>query len=223
MEEQEKSKHFTPSIEDINFVRQSTGQAESTVKKAFVDNPSLNKEGVVEFINSRKPVTKILVNYKLDKYFTPDISDIRVGYECEIELDSFEEALEDLSIVDKTATKWVKEKCASGRHLDFLTALRYDSRIRVPYLTKEQIEAEGWKSVNLSKGFAYRFGVPSFRFGFTKDNYILVLDTRKYHIEIMALDVLKIDFLPEFPETFRVTIPCKDINTFRYICKLLGI
>lgn len=145
-------------------------------------------------------------------YFVPDIEDIRVGYECEIKPTGSEE-LDWMPYVinGDTAFKYYKTKGKGA------------TSIRVPYLTKEQIEAEGWKSYDLSKGFAYRYGVPSFRHGFTKDNYILVLDTRKYHIEIMALDVLKIDFLPEFPEHFRVTIPCKDINTFRYICKLLKI
>jgi hypothetical protein len=56
-----------------------------------------------------------------DKYFTPDIEDLRVGYEC-----------------DLLGSKIVIE----DRHdLD----LSFDHPLRTPYLTKEQIEAEGWK------------------------------------------------------------------------------
>lgn len=150
------------------------------------------------------------------KYFVPELSDFMVGYE-------FEENA--ASIYDDTPSPtWYKRTFKEPFSQGYIIGSAIKKGfVRVPYLTKEQIEAEGWKSVDLSQGFAYRYGVPSFRFGFTKGNYFVALDTRKYHIEIGALDLLKIDFLPEFPETFRVTIPCKDINTFRYICKLLNI
>lgn len=155
-----------------------------------------------------------------NKYFTPSIEDIRVGYKCEIFNKVVGEYWDGETFIEPEWQPLEMNKYALGQ--DWSNRI-FHQTIRVPYLTKEQIEAEGWKSFDLSKGFAYRAGVPSYRFGFTKDNYFVVLDTRKYHIEIGALDVLKIDFLPEFPETFRVTIPCKDINTFRYINKLLGI
>lgn len=155
-----------------------------------------------------------------NKYFTPDIEDIRVGYECEYMSPSL--GWIKLIVADYHFKTNIPEGYNGISIFNISEYLKQENWIRVPYLTKEQIEAEGWKPVDL-KGFAYRYGVPSFRHGFTKGNFIAVLDTRKYHIEISAADVTLIDFLPEFPEMFRVTIPCKDINTFRYICKLLGI
>lgn len=139
-----------------------------------------------------------------EKYFSIQIEDIRIGYECEVYRTGWKSFV-------FTKDTIAREFIGSG------------DCFRVPYLTKEKIEAEGWKSIDLSKEFAYRAGIVSYRHAFVKGNYFLVLDTRKYHIEIIAADVTKIDFLPEFPETFRVTIPCKDINTFRFICRLLSI
>ena len=68
-------------------------------------------------------------------YFVPDIEDIRVGYECEIKPTGSEE-LDWMPYVinGDTAFKYYKTKGKGA------------TSIRVPYLTKEQIEAEGWVS-----------------------------------------------------------------------------
>jgi hypothetical protein len=86
----------------------------------------------------------------------------------------------------------------------------------------DEIGKEGWETLEL-KDWAYRYGVPSYRYGWKKGNFWLILDTRLPHIEIVAEDVNKIDWMPEFPEKFRVTLPCKDINTFKFITNLLGV
>lgn len=67
------------------------------------------------------------------KYFVPDISDIRVGYECE-----------------RRSTGLERDKQWSYCKIDFydMQNIVIEGRpdwYRVPYLTKEQIEAEGWK------------------------------------------------------------------------------
>lgn len=65
-----------------------------------------------------------------NKYFIPSIEDIRVGYECE-----FSSTMTEGFWVPKSLTKNTISNAIFG--LTF-------SGVRVPYLTKEQIETEGW-------------------------------------------------------------------------------
>lgn len=128
-----------------------------------------------------------------DKYFTPDIEDLRVGYEC-----------------DLLGSKIVIE----DRHdLD----LSFDHPLRTPYLTKEQIEAEGWK-----------FTPKSISLWFEKDGITLREDG--YHFKKITLLysthdnrlVIKPMFIGGDEQVF-FEGECKDINTFRWLCKLLKI
>ena len=132
------------------------------------------------------------------EYFTPQIEDIRVGYECEIHLNG----------------QWLHETI-DYNDLHSLTRSIYglmtdqaieEKRIRVPYLTKEQIEAEGWKWEGelFSKGF--------YILNFMKDEIT-------YPIQGIVVTIAIMD--SEYGQ--RYLGDCKDINTFRYICKLLGI
>lgn len=132
-----------------------------------------------------------------NKYFTPDIEDIRVGYE----LEKYGETLIVKNLADIDEILGDLDYCPED--------------VRVPFLTKEQIEAEGWAVKNID--FASRYYID-------KSNYMGVVETwGKFPVvSILAKDVTKIDWMSS-PEMFRVTLPCKDINTFRYICKLLGI
>ena len=150
-----------------------------------------------------------------NKYYTPDIEDLKIGYECE-----FSPSSESKDNGKTWITHW-KSITIDSSNLLYILGANVMSQVRTKYLTKEDIESEGWELFEL-KGFAYT-GKQSFRFGFTKDNYILVLDTRKPHIEITAIDLLKIDWMPEFPENFKVCLPCKSINELRTIEKLLNI
>ena len=72
------------------------------------------------------------------KYYTPKIEDLFEGYEFEHqEYDEF---------VDVYTDNWVKSGFDSRGGLGHdLTHDFNDGRVRVPYLSKEQIEAEGWK------------------------------------------------------------------------------
>lgn len=129
------------------------------------------------------------------KYFTPDIEDIRVGYECEVLINDI----------------WNKVRVVNitGMGLKFLsmdersewTFTNLDGYIRALYLTKEQIEAEGWKDSynSCKKGYVY-----------------------KYEFENNVLVIFKISTAPFIDEVL-FKGECKDINTLRYICKLLKI
>lgn len=120
-----------------------------------------------------------------NKYFTPDIEDIHAGYECE------------LLIYDKWEPNIVKPYTA----LESVVRCIKDQIIRVPYLTKEQIEAEGWEEH--SSNF------------FKKDLIMLQIDLEEYNILIRKGSW--------FPEETLFKGNCKDINTFRKIIKLLNI
>src|SRR5690349_1045398 len=83
------------------------------------------------------------------KYFQPDISDIRVGYECFF--------VKDHNLpLEKTnlhPVKFTAKQVAAALYPPYRWE-REDSdefepnlmSYKVPYLTKEQIEAEGWVS-----------------------------------------------------------------------------
>lgn len=127
------------------------------------------------------------------KYFVPEISDIRVGYECEIWW--------NYNYLPKD--EWCSVKVLQGSTVDFdlydFTSRINKNEIRVPYLTKEQIEADGWfhrENTNIfikgKIGLAYNF-----------DKHLICIGYENGHILFNG--------------------ECKDINTFRYICKLLKI
>ena len=67
----------------------------------------------------------------INQYYTPRLEDIRIGYECEIGKSEGPFKIQKF-IVDEDQVQYAA----------FL--IRADNLIRTPYLTKEQIEAEGW-------------------------------------------------------------------------------
>ena len=149
-----------------------------------------------------------------DKYFTPSIEDIRVGYECEI----------NYGILPGFREGWNKEILTQENMAYYLKFGSAKSMFRVPYLTKEQIEAEGWKIEKQSLGNLLRGVKKSLikegRMGKNWDYNIptefqITYDTENHIIKIMYTNPL--DDLTWFEGE------CKDINTFRYICKLLNI
>ena len=125
-----------------------------------------------------------------NKYFTPDIEDMTVGYEVE-------------QLINQ---KWKKVLFAKGSYLpennDLLQwahSCIISNTLRVPYLTKEQIEAEGWK----------HYG-----------NNCFELNPRwfcSWYPEMNRLEIYDNENENNFSGK------CKDINTFRKICKLLEI
>lgn len=133
-----------------------------------------------------------------NKYFTPDIEDICIGYEYEQLVTPLSESL------DKGEEEWMKCKFPDPFTIDRILLLyERKEQLRVPYLTKEQIEAEGWKP---EKSY------------FRKNNLYLFFENNE----------LEIDFGEPFTwdasdSDVRYKGECKDINTFRKLIKLLGI
>ena len=139
-----------------------------------------------------------------NKYFTPDIEDICVGYEYE-------------QLINQV---WTKEVFAKGSYLpenidllNWIHSCVLSKKIRVPYLTKEQIETEGWKENVLNDN-------EKALLLFLKNGYEL----RMYKNYICRFSILIVGagIIPNWDKVL-FEGKCKDINTFRKICKLLEI
>lgn len=140
------------------------------------------------------------------KYFTPNIEDIRVGYECEVESNS------KWKHITVTAIDSEENSIGTDNGGYWLAA----QNLRVPYLTKEQIEADGWdfgSSYILIANFAEEGKDEEIRIGI-KNNYKLVYNFYTHKLKITEHN-------PD--ELVLFNRECKDINTFRLILKLLHI
>lgn len=117
------------------------------------------------------------------EYFVPKIEDIRIGYECEV--------------------KWYTRDNQEWRKfivdLETINNMKSTQDVRTPYLTKEQIEAEGWKSKKGIKALSKEEGFQMYMIEGTQE------------IVIMQWEEAIFQGL------------CPSINEFRYICKLLKI
>ena len=129
-----------------------------------------------------------------NKYFTPDILDIHVGYECEIyENEQYVSYVIPHVIVGGNTR--IDIPCGSHWSIQ--------NKLRVPFLTKEQIKAEGW-ILQSETGF------------FIKGKYELYYNQQWNNDKEFSLQILE-------QPNFMFKGFCKDINTFRKIIKLLGI
>lgn len=138
------------------------------------------------------------------KYFVPDISDIRVGYECQIRNTFFiypQGWPEKTSLMIREDLDFFCKMCAVGRNRNTATL---ECIARVPYLTKEQIEAEGWTIETQDDQLDYG----------TKGRHTL-----KFFHQYKQNPSVWLYFFGELVYKGE----CKDINTFRMLCKLVAI
>lgn len=131
------------------------------------------------------------------KYFIPEISDLHVGYECE-----------SLNALPEEERYWIPyvvgETTGTWNQFGGIRWAVENKHLRVPYLTKEQIEKEGWISYQGSTLIALNKG--DFYIWYSEFSKILSIDQGKHPNK-------RTRFIGE----------CKDINTFRKLMKLLGI
>jgi hypothetical protein len=144
-----------------------------------------------------------------NKYFTPDIEDIRVGFVAEW-----------LQEIDTPSEYW---ELKTLQHYNLTTAARSLALIKKPtvrvlYLTKEQIEAEGWELIQI-----YPKGACIFQKGTKEEGCELTCDFIEHKVHFTKLYFYGLD--DEYTRTKLTwnSLECKDINTFRKIIKLLGI
>lgn len=134
------------------------------------------------------------------QFYMPDITDIRVDYMCEIS-------------VDDAMSGWLPKVIDRA----YLTAIMRGelllSRLRVPYLTKEHIIANGW--VPASKGYI-------FSGYYVKNNHVLIHIEKDNMIEMIFEDPSREDDR-RTPEKFRVYCECRCINDLRMIEKLFKV
>lgn len=160
------------------------------------------------------------MNYLMEKdqYYTPDIEDLFVGYECEV-----------WDTHAYTPESWRKVKIGQADEYDtgsfpnyglFIELADNTSRFRTSYITRDQIVAEGWKDItnplsintwSFEKGNRFC----GFRFNDLKNPFVLYIIVKDPSIEEVTLGVPS--------EFFKFICPCPSINEFRKICKLLNI
>src|SRR6187402_666815 len=165
------------------------------------ENLGFNPDAPLPF-EDMKYIPSPMLSMKTDKelYFVPQIEDIRVGYECEW--------WRDLTIEGDFIPVILTRKQVGMYNTNMEDKI---PSLRVPYLTKEQIEKEGWEaSQHFDKVYMKYDSQWCYGLWLLADNQIYVGTSKPNGDEQGETHPL---FQGE----------CKDINTFRYICKLLGI
>ncbi len=175
-----------------------------------------------------------------NKYFTPDIENVRVGYECETYHGYGSANTYKVGTENEISSYWNKSIFTEqeARYGGDYNESGFDNFcddikkgiVRVPYLYKEQIENEGWKFVQTNKiRWWYEKNDVFFECPMTTGYQIMrleMLHDPEYHaITIKAYYRGEAGYNKEdnvaLPTIFEGY--CKDINTFRIISKLLGI
>lgn len=147
-------------------------------------------------------------------YFTPAVEDMYVGYELEILHNK--NALMLSWNFSAPFNTWVPVVIHRAELISQIEYYLKVGNVRVPYLTREKIEAEGWKW-NFTT--TYPSGVWN---SFEKENYLMSWNSTHNRVLFIYKDISKEDDR-DFPEHFHFQAECLDINTFRTICKLLKI
>lgn len=158
-----------------------------------------------------------------NNYFTPAIEDIHVGYECEI-LSNY--TIHSIAYHKTTTPPRPDAKCdwkqyvVESRHLGNIADYLEVGNLRVPYLTKEQIENEGALLLGVGRHRIERYSNVELHgwapeFAFKNCNMT-------YYLRDKVLIVQKVNYVLDKRETLYQGY-CKDINTFKEICKLINI
>ena len=185
----------------------------------------LTDEEELGYFNSEKfkQDVKNIRNKKMDKYYTPELEDLFIGYELETLTKScFKDEKSATGFICES--RWVKNKVNNLP----LNAVNFENKeIKTPYLTKEQIEAEGWLFNYLGKDDWFKGSVPllpyneidyPFELWFKLDNYWLGFYKNIHKIVILEKG-------EDYPggQIIRFNGKCPSINEFRKIIKLLEI
>lgn len=149
----------------------------------------------------------------MKQYYTPSIEDIRVGYECERYSGYGSHVTNDRSHEDWWKPFQIKETdyyshVEGGCEMDDIFGDLKNNRLRTPYLTKEQIENEGWVVVN-DEGENYIL--------FAKKDWSLTF--WEYDGTSVRIEIYFGDFETDVPENFKGD--CPSINELRKIVKLV--
>lgn len=145
------------------------------------------------------------------QYFVPDISDLRIG---------------DYIEIVNSKGKWipgefpnvVRQVSSLDQYADDIMAFAH-ALYRLPYLTQQQIESEGWKRDTDDD--------PDYKtYSFFKEitgSKPFLQYTLYYNAEIKSVRIERIVECGQGREDYLSHGTCRDINTLRYIQKLLNI
>lgn len=143
----------------------------------------------------------------MDKYYTPDIEDLFVGYEFEFAPSN-----------DENVYNWKAGILQSPGANEYILDRLKKGRLRTPYLTTEQIEKEGWERTE--NKFLNERGIEQFK----KRHMFLNYDPSDKGLLIINLDFSRETTRPMgYPDDSSFKGRCPSINEFRKICKLMGI
>jgi len=141
-----------------------------------------------------------------NKYYTPEISELFVGYEYErMNGEDWEEA--ELSEID-LCTESSGGEPVENEFEEIVKGLR---TIRTPYLTKGQIESDGWNFISNDLGFPEYYRKGSFH----------IIPREKGIYEIIKVDFKNTEEFSKSKPTYIGNI--KSINELRKIQIWLGI
>jgi len=163
--------------------------------------------------------------YKELKYYTPEVSDIHLGYELEVEeLEKADNNPDDADgkwwkkvIIDTTVDEDILEFCGNSitgiKNRDIVYVR---NTFRTPYLTKEQIEAEGWTHTggNLLSHSRQDYEKNGVEIEYWELNQNLVIKRKNLYRDGSGRYDGYIQYFKG---------KCPSINEFRTICKLLNI
>lgn len=146
-----------------------------------------------------------------EKYYIPDRKDFREGFEYEQLHCSYSPP--DFKLFSSDWIKQVFDDFTSEENYLFNRYFQNNS-IRVPFLTKEQIIAEGWEYSEESNSFIYDIkNVDSIY-------YTLIITGDKNR---SGFKTIEIQFASSWNTSTIYYGLCPSINEFRTICKLLNI
>lgn len=151
----------------------------------------------------------------LQEYYTPNREDIRVGYEYQI--------FEDFDILpEKIWHKFIHGIAGTDNPENMTHPFPIkEGRIRTLYLTKEQIEAEGWSLGGIGESWFYKklAGVEYSDGEYFLDNNFIPFNDYELHYNFHTKKLI-------IQDQNRETLyngGCPSINEFRTIIKLLGL
>ena len=157
-----------------------------------------------------------------NRYYTPDIEDLRIGFHCEVH-----SSMESKDNGETWKHTWKSMVIKTGNNLLYnLGALKME-QMRVKYLTKKDIESEGWKvkicPFNILKGTKHtgNYDVDDDLTG-TEYNLYYRLESNRLSIESYPICFGKAS--RPYKGVDRIYFgDCKSINEFKTIQKLLSI
>lgn len=200
-----KSKEYKLPIDDIKKVIEEQ-------EKYWTDNKSIEDlldDPFVKAMGDRKYIPAPLYSMEeSSKYFTPSIEDIHVGYEYEWNKGCGKCEWKS-SVILAGELGYNKLTWTTHCRIFSLKEMLNYEYIRVPYLTKEQIEKEGWKlesdsMLDINNNPVWPYSSPNLGMLYVPSTKFLGLYDKKRKIYVYQAE-------------------CKDINTFRKICKLVGV